>query len=264
MKYADYKIENLVFLKKETDTWSLEEKKEFLETCPENAGLKDTIEQLKEISQAIEDGVVKVNRYHEINKNSLKAYLANKKTNIRYGQPSRRYYYMSDTKDFYFMVDGDYEYVTRSYNIDGIIEKYESDKCIEHRFNALSNNYFDKEQRWAKQIETESYEALHADRIKANKKLDKVLGSLRIDIPLSINETTGWYVECSTECFSTFDFPYSRNYYGEVTVNNVPLTETQATELTNTVLEMSAKINEIIKEYKDTIGAALGKARERK
>ena len=37
MKYADYKIENLVFMKG-TDGWSIEEKKEFLETCPENEG----------------------------------------------------------------------------------------------------------------------------------------------------------------------------------------------------------------------------------
>ena len=258
MKYENYNIEDLVFLKKETEKWSINEKREFLETCPENSKLKDTLEQLKEIKQALEDGTIKQNRYHEINKNSMKAFLAIRDTNILYGQPSSRYYY-TDSKDFYFMADGDYEYISRSYSIDSLIEKYTSEEHLEHRFDALSRKYYNGEKNWAKRIEEESYTALHADRIEANKKLDSVLHAFRIELPASVQTSAWGNISCETKRMFMQDFPYSHNNYGEITVNNAPFSEGQATELMNIILEMSARISDIIDEYKGVVGTALGR-----
>ena len=137
MKYADYRIEDLVFLKKETEKWNINEKREFLETCPENKTLADTIRQLKDLKTAIECGEVKTSRYSEINKNSMKAYLNRHDTNIHYGRPYR-HYYGDDSKDFYILADGSYSTITYKSSVDSIIEKYENDDHIEHRFNILS------------------------------------------------------------------------------------------------------------------------------
>lgn len=261
MKYADYKKENLVFLKKETDTWNANEKREFLETCPENAGLEDTIGQLKELLQAIKDGVVKENRYGEINKNSLKAYLNRNDTNIMYGRPYRHYSWGNDSKDFYFKVDGSYELISRTYTIDSLIQKYDGGGDIERRFNHIAEYYYKTEETWSKNIENERYTATNADQITANKKLLKALDSLRIEIPVSVDiDKTGYFerINCDVAKIMGYDFPYSRNNYGEVLVNNRPFTEKQATELLNMVMEMSLRINDIINEYKGAIGVALG------
>ena len=258
MKYADYRIEDLVFLKKETEKWNINEKREFLETCPENAGLVDTITQLKEVRQAIKDGVIKVNRYHEINKNSMKSYLARHKTAIKYGQPEGHYYY-SDSKDFYINLDGTHHLINRDYDMSNIIEYFEDDSRIEHRFNIINSYYYKRETNWSKNIEEKRYNAVNADQIRANKELDKVLDALRVEIPTEVNVDKWGYGSCEKAKLMGYDFPYSHNNYGEILVNNKPLTENQATELMNTIFEMSSKINDIINEYKDTIGAALGK-----
>lgn len=258
MKYADYKIENLVFMKG-TDGWSIEEKKEFLDTCPENEGLSKTIEDLKELNTAIIDGVVKRNTYGEINKNSLKAYINKHDVNILYGKPNRRYYYLDDGKDFYILADGSYATISRGWDVTNLIEKYTEDKYIETRFDTLARSYEEKEDKWSKNVESDRYKATHGDQIKANKKLDKLMDSLRIEVPVGLETDTWGYTTCKTSKLSIGDYWFSHNEYGEITINKTPFTEDQAVELTEVVMEMSQKISAIIDEYRPTFDKAFGK-----
>lgn len=259
MKYETYKIENLVFMKG-TDNWSIDEKKEFLETCPENSELAKTIEGLKELKTALDDGVVKTNTYGEINKNSLKAYINRHDTYILYGKPNRRYFYSDDSKDFYILADGSYNLISRGWDIDSLIEKYTDDKYIEKRFDTLAHAYTEKEDKWSKQVESDRYKATHTEQIAANKKLDLVLDSLHVEVPVTFKENEWGRMEClKTQLRMTSDYWYSHNEYGEILVNKTPLTEKQATELTDMIMEMSEKISAIVNEYKANIDQIMGK-----
>lgn len=259
MKYADYKIENLVFMKG-TDGWSIEEKKEFLESCPENADLKNTIEDLKQLNEAIIDGIVKRNTYGEINKSSIKAYINKHETNIRYGRPSsRHYFYSDDSKDIYVYVDGSYSLINRGWEVNSLIEKLTDDKYIEKRFDTLARVYAEKENKWSKQVEDDRYTATHTEQIAANKKLDLLMDALDIQIPTGFKEGHFGRLECKKAQLRRGDYWYSHNDYGEIMVNKVPLTEKQATELTDMILEMSGKIVEIMDEYRADINKMMGK-----
>ena len=258
MKYADYKIEKLIFLKG-TDDWSVEQKKEFLDTCPENADLEKTIEDLKQLNEAIIDGTVKRNEYGEINKNSLKAYINKHDTNILYGRPARRYFYSDDSKDFYILFDGSYFIFSRGYQVNDLIEKLTDDKYIEKRFDTLARSYREKEDKWSKQIENDRYTATHTEQIEANKKADLLLDALDIQIPVGFQESEWGRLECKKAQLRRGDYWYSHNEYGEIVVNKVPLTEDQATKLTDMILEMSGKIAEIMDEYRADINKMMGK-----
>ena len=72
MRYEDYKVEDMVFTNKED--WTEEEKKEFLDTCPEGKDTPEKIEALYALLDAIDNGEVKLNQYKDINKNSVAAY----------------------------------------------------------------------------------------------------------------------------------------------------------------------------------------------
>ena len=257
MKYENYKIENLVFMNG-TDGWSMDEKKEFLETCPENGGLQKTLEDLKALKTALEEEIVKCNKYGEINKNSLKAYLTRHDTNIMYGSPWRRYYASSD-KDFYFNVDGSYQIISRGWQIEDFIEKYTDDGRISERFDTISRIYSEKENKWAKDIETNRYKATHGEQIAANKKLDLLLDSLDIIIPVGFQEGSFGRLECKKAQLRRGDYWLPCNEYGEILINKTPFTEDQANELTDTILEMSKKIAAIVDEYRGTIDQALGR-----
>lgn len=256
MTYENYKIENLTFMKG-VDGWSFAEKKEFLETCPENKTLAETIRQLKDLKTAIECGEVKTSRYKEINKNSMKAYLNRHDTNIHYGRPYRRFY-CDDSKDFYITADGANSTIIYASSVDSLIERYESDDHIEHRFNTLANAYAEKERAFAKKIETDSYNAVNADRIAANKKLDKVLDALRIEIPAAVTVDKFGYIEVKKTELKPCNYWYSHSSYGEILVDNLPLGKKQAEDLMATVMEMSEKIATIMDEYRETIKKALG------
>lgn len=58
MKYDNYKIENLFFASNEVANWSIEEKREFLETCPENEHLSEAIEEVKRFREADKNGEI--------------------------------------------------------------------------------------------------------------------------------------------------------------------------------------------------------------
>lgn len=252
MKYENYKIESLIFMKG-TDEWTIDEKREFLETCPENADLPRLINEMRNLLTAIDDEVVKTNTYGEINKNSLKSYATKNNTMILYGSPWRRYSY-SDSKDFYVCFDGSYSTFSRRYQVESIIEKLTDDKYIESRFNTLARAYAEKEDKWSKSVESDRYKATHSEQIKANRRLDAVLGQFNVLVPTAIEKRDtafdGERFECKTAGLRLYS---SHNEYGEIMVNKAPLTQDQAENLTKMFMEMSTKIANIMNEYREDI-----------
>ena len=258
MTYNEYKIENLTFLKGTKD-WTIEEKREFLETCPENKGLDKTLEDLKELKKALEEGLVKQREYHAINKNSLKAYLAKRDANIKYGRPWHSYLF-SDDKDFYIHLDGSYKCITHTYDVESLIKYIESDENTNSRFETLASTYSKKENDWSKGIEENRYRATHAEQIAANKKLDSIMSGLIVTAAVGFENGHFGRQECKFLTMRpTSDYWYHHSNYGEILVNNAPLTEAQATELTDMLMEMSKKVADIINEYKPVIDKAMGK-----
>lgn len=254
MKYADYRKEDLVFIKKED--WTREEMKEFIDTCPENEHLAEVLEELKGLSEAIDAGEIKRNKWGELNKNSLRAYAKNT-SYIHYGKTGSGYWRCVSDNDAYVMIDGDYRRITYRNDPQYIIDRYKDGGNIEQRFKELSYKYKNAEELWVKRIEKENYSAINKERIKANNRLDAILNRLDICIPNS----------CVDDCYDYGDGNYYVNYkanstylrgsdytwhssYGEILVNNVPLSTDKANELYDMTMEMSQKIEAIINEYK--------------
>ena len=265
MKYADYKKEDLIFVKK--DNWTKEEMKEFLDTCPENIHLTEILDELKKLSEAIDNGEVKKCRYSGLNKSSLKAYIKKNGTYLSYGKPSRCFSYSSDDNYAYVMIDGDPKYITSKYDPIDIINTYKDGGNIEHRFRILSNKYSKAERLWADSIERENYSAVNKERIKANSKLNSVIRSLDVSVPNLCEDNCydydngGYYVHYSTGTvgFKGYDYGWNRNQYGEILVNNIPLSTNKANEIYDMTMEMSQKIKEIINEYKPKFDKAFNK-----
>ena len=259
MNYADYKKENLVFLKGEADKWSVDEKKGFLDTCPESKNLEQIVEELKDIKTALDRDVIKKNKWDDINKSSMKAYLNKHDTHIKYGRPNRHYFYSDDSKDFFFRIDGSYRLINKYWEVTKCIERYENGGDIKERFNSISDVYREEESSWSKNIEKERYTALNKSQIDANRKLYSVLSELSIDIPIGVTKKD--YLDdyyCRKEHFRSYDMPFYHNSYGEVTINDKPLSEEKATELYNAIIEMSAKIKDVVKEYEPVFESTIG------
>lgn len=259
MNYADYKMENLVFLKGEADNWTEDEKREFLDTCPESKNLEQIIEELRDIKTALDQDVIKKSQYGDINKSSFKAYLKKHDTHIEYGRPNRRYFYSDDSKDFFVRIDGSYRHLNSTYQVCDFIAVYDDGGNIEKRFSCITEEYRKKESEWAKKIENERYNALNKARIDANRKLYAVLSELSIDIPVDVTKKDycdDYY--CQKKRFRSYDMPFYHNSYGEVTVNDKPLSEEKATELYNAIIEMSEKIKDVVKEYEPVFESTIG------
>ena len=264
MKYEDYKKENLIFIKK--DNWTKEEMKEFLDTCPENIHLTEILDELKKLSEAIDNGEVKKCRYSGLNKSSLKAYIKKNGTYLRYGKTGR---YTSDNNYAYVMIDGDPKYITSKYDPTDIINTYKDGGNIEYRFRILSNKYSTAEQAWANEIERENYRAVNKERIKANDRLNSVIRLIDIYVPNLCEDNCydyddgNYYVHYSAGAigFKGNDYGWHRNQYGEILVDNIPLSTNKANEIYDITMEMSQKIQEIINEYKPKFDKAFNKER---
>lgn len=260
MNYKDYRKEKLVFLKG-TDGWSIAEKADFLASCPEGTALAPIIQELEEVSDAIDDGAIKLSGYNRVNVSSMKAYIARRSlAHIQYG----RVVNYGDSKDFYVTAYGEKYRINRTWEIEAFISKFTdtSDEMIEHNFAMLARNYYKAEKFFSDRIQNESYQALNADRIAANKMLYAALNACRIEVPAYLEKDSCGYITAqNSRLYPSCDYSYSHNSHGEILVNNAPLSEEQAIALKDTIMEMSGKITAIIDEYKETIGATLGKRR---
>ena len=263
MKYADYKKEDLVFVTKKN--WTKKEMQEFLDTCPENEHLDDVLKELEKLSEAINNGEIKRNKWGELNKNSLKAYAKNT-SYIHYGKTSTGYWSTISDNDAYVMIDGDAKRITSWYDPKNLIDRCKDKNNIERRFKELSYKYEKAEQSWAKNIESKNYSAINEERIDANNKLDSILGYLNICVPNYCEDQSYDYGDGRRYISYRTNGKYLRgsdytwhNSYGELLVNNVPLSTSKANELFDMTMEMSQKIKEIIDEYKPKFDKAFNK-----
>lgn len=212
MKYEEYKVENLTFSTKED--WTEEEKKEFLDTCPEGKDTPEKIEVLYALLEAIKNGEVKVNQYREINKNSGAAY-GKRNGNVIYLSTMR----YSDCKSLYINVDGEQQAIDSVWRIETLIKALQD---VNYRFKVVTELYKNREAQYKKKHEKEMYEEVNRERIIANRIAYAWLDSLRLEIPTEVKERDYWRseqgileFEANIKNFRGYDF-ISRSNYGEL------------------------------------------------
>lgn len=258
MKYEDYKVENLIFLTKED--WTEEEKKEFLDTCPEGKDTPKKIEALYYLLDAIDNGEVKVNQYHDINKNSAAAY-GKRHGNVIYLSMMR----YSNCKSLYINVDGEEQEINSVWRIQMLIKDLQN---INYRFKVVTELYKNRETQYKKKHEKEMYEETNRERIIANRIADAWLDSLRLEIPTEVKERDYWRseqgipeFEANTKNFRGYDF-ISKSNYGELKFYNKVVSKEDA-EYISKVIERAtwdllpvmnkcrAAIEDLKEKYKD-------------
>ncbi len=244
MKYEDYRVEDLVFLTREEEHWTEEEKREVLNTFPESCETEQIREALNQVLKAIEDGTIKCNNYNYINKQSAKAY-ANRHDYLRYGSTKSHWY--STDNHFYVVIDGTYKTLNREWDVKRVIEYLDD---VDIRFTNVIRKYREAEERYKKETEEKNYEEINKDRINANRLADAYLDKFKIEIPAKINaekyrdeDLTRYYVD--TKRISGWDFTY-HNDYGEILWNGTPITTEDAEKIVEIMKEATRKAELII------------------
>lgn len=236
MKYADYKVKDLVFLTKED--WTEEEMKEVLDTFPESNQTEQIRGALNNVIEAIDNEIIKTNRWGEINKQSARAY-ANKHNYLMYGNGSGYWYSING---LYIRIDGE-EFALR-YKSD--VEKriqYLDD--IKKRFKNICNKYVKSEERYKKEKETNDYETANRERIIANRIASCYLSEFEIKILKNfkkykyLDEVIPEYTT-ETKRIRGNDFAYY-NHYGEIEFHNKVLSKEDAEKITEIIKEANRK-----------------------
>lgn len=216
MRYEDYKVENLTFSTKED--WTEEEKKEFLDTCPEGRDTPEKIEVLYSLLDAIDNGEIKVNQYRDINKNSGAAY-GKRNGNVVYLSTMR----YSTHKTLCIKVDGEEKEIDSVWRIETLIKDLQD---INYRFKRIAMIYENEEAQYKKKHEKEMYEKANRERIVANRIAYAWLDSLRLEIPTEVKERDYWRSEqgipefvAESKNFRGYDF-ISKSNYGELKFYN--------------------------------------------
>ena len=258
MRYEDYKVEDMVFTNKED--WTEEEKREFLDTCPEGKGTPEKIEALYSLLDAIDNGEIKINQYREINKNSGAAY-GKRNGNIIHLSTMR----YSTHKTLCINADGEEKEINSVWRIETLIKDLQD---INHRFNRIAMIYENREAQYKKKHEEEMYEETNRERIIANRIAYIWLDSLRLEIPTEVKERDYWrseqgipQFEANTKNFRGYDF-ISRSNYGELKFYNKVVSKEDA-EYISKVIERAtwdllpvmnkcrAAIEDLKEKYKD-------------
>lgn len=237
MKYSDYKVEDLVFLTK--GDWTEEEMREVLNTFPESNQTEQIREALNKVIEAIDNEIIKTNRWGEINKQSARAY-ANKHNYLMYTKGSSSWY--SYINGLYFCIDG--EKFTLHYKSD--VERsirYLDD--IKKRFENICNEYAKSEERYKKEKEANDYETANRERIIANKIASCYLREFEIRILKNLENyrySKEQIPEYTTETkrIRGNDFAYY-NRYGEIEFRNKVLSKEDAEKITEIIKEANRK-----------------------
>lgn len=255
MKYSDYKEENLAFLTK-TD-WTEEEMREVLDTFPESNQTEQIREALNKVIEAIDNEIIKTNRWGEINKQSARAY-ANRHDYLMYSKGSSSWY--SYINGLYFCIDG--EKFTLHYKSD--VERsiqYLDD--IKKRFKNICNKYAKSEERYKKEKETNDYETANRERIIANKIADCYLSKFELRILKSYKNYR--YSDEDIPSYSTEDktlrgseFTW-HNSYGEIEFHNKILSKEDAEKIIEIMKEANRKVELIM----DRVDVELREIREK-
>lgn len=246
MKYEDYRVEDLVFLTREEEDWTEEEKREVIATFPESCKTEEIRIELMSLKKAVEDGVVKKSGYYKFNKNSARSY-ANRHDYIYYGDPAYRYYSSYDKNKMYISIDGTYVTIDDTYDIERALNYLDD---IDKRFVWIVRKYKETEKRYKTKNETKIYEETNKDRINANRLADAYLDKFKIEIPVKINaekyrdeDLIRYYVD--TKRISGWDFTY-HNDYGEILWNGTPITTEDAEKIVAIMKEATRKAELII------------------
>ena len=216
MRYKDYKVEDQVFTNKED--WTDEEKREFLDTCPESKDTAEKIDVLRKVIADVESGVLKCSKYHDIHARSAEAYPKKSTKFLRF----RGIGYYGSKKHLNINIDGIQRELRDIYSIKNIIETLDD---LNRRFENVARIYKEKESRWKRNHDENVYEEENRERIIANRIAEQWLNAIRIEIPTEVKEDRVFFGReeipkyvAETKRFNGYDFAYI-NKYGELEFN---------------------------------------------
>lgn len=242
MRYEDYKIEDCVFMNKALEDWTEEEKREVLDTFPESNGTEEKIAVLEQLKVDIENGILKVNHWHEINKKSAEAY-AKRHSAFVYKRETYR-----TTAGFYISFDNQEYYIRTSYQIDGFIEQL---KDIDKRFARIYDLYQGKEERYVKENEDNLYKETHKNRIDLSRQADCWLDAIRLQVATNISRTTyrdGYDNYNFRKEFSGFNWR-NHNRYEEMTMCGEIVSEEDLQRIIKLCKDLSERTSILIDKY---------------
>lgn len=241
MKYDNYKIENLIFASNEVANWSIEEKREFLESCPENEHLSEAIEEAKRFREADENGEIKRTQYGDYNATSVKSWLSkNDLDYVRYGSRGS----WDDKKYAITYADGKEQSLYSPYLVDSFINYYSdnSDRVIEKRFDDLATYYRNREKAHADAITRKMYKIEHADDISASERLKALLCDFSLDVTAN-----GKHWEIS-DYFRWNEYRVLKRWD-----NGADLTAKDVNRIESTLKEVESEIAQIIEKHSDVL-----------
>lgn len=187
MNYTNYDINSLVFMSGEADKWTVEQKREFLDTCPENRNFLARVEEVRKLQTAINDGVVKVGKMSSVNASSFKAWKSRNNVQYIFYGKMRDYY---DGNGVYVYVDGEAVSVDTPWAIEQFFKRYvdpQNDKATLKRFEELAYIYRCAEKRHANDLKKRLYKIEHADAIEKSKGIMDFLRSFSVEVVVDGN-----------------------------------------------------------------------------
>lgn len=222
------------------EEWDDEEIQEILSTFPETKNDERKLKAVEQLNRDIENGVLKVNRYGEINNSSARAY-AKRTESFVYNQATYRHaaglcMYMMD----------DYYYITNTFRVNQLLKDL---KETRDRFNQLVRIYVKKEETKKRNLETEQYEKLHADRIDQGERVYAKMHNteIRIVTGLDKNSYNTYYNPRQKHLVGSFYIEHNR--YGEIEKDGKVLSLEAGKELEKALDDLSRELTDIIDIY---------------
>lgn len=251
MRYEDYKIEDYVFMNKEYENWTNEEKQEVLDTFPESKDAPEILKALEQLQEDIRLGVVKINMYGDINKASAKSY-ANKHDYIRFGSRVNIGWYGRADDRLYVILDGNIKGFAREWGLSEVINYIKKGD----RFNEIAELYERKEKDDYEAACKRDYKELNKERIDASHKAELMLDQTRIEVLTNFYpDGDGDYRiynsfrESAKKDFIGYNYTY-RNKYGELEMSGEVVSKEDADKITEMLLDMNIRIGYMIDKCK--------------
>lgn len=240
MRYKDYKIEDCVFMNKEL--WTEEEKREVLDTFPETKGTEEKIAALEQLKIDVANGVLKTNRWGELNMRSSEAY-AKRHPSFIYKRETYRC-----AAGFYINFDNNDYYIRTSYQIDKYINML---NCYESRFERMCAIYKNKENKYVKDNADNLYKETNKNRIDLSRQADCWLDAIRLQVATNISRTTyrdGYDNYNFRKEFSGFNWR-NHNRYEEITMHGELLSEEDLQKVIELSKDLSERVSILIDKY---------------
>ena len=235
MRYEDYNMRDMVFNTKED--WTDEEKREFLDTCPEGKDNEKKKAVLEQMLVDIENNVLKLTKHKEIHFKSAESYA---KGNAYLSMRSRRY---CSTKNLCIMIDGIDRYIERDYHIQILLEQMDN---MTDRFENITRIYKEKEEKYRKENEEKQYEKENEERITTSVLAECWLNNVRLEVPTTIKIDSLWNrVDYVAQNISFREYTRTNKYH-ELTFYDIPITKEDAEHIIKVMKEVSTEVSKII------------------